>query len=64
MKFCLKIIVFFLTMILFSNNNNNNNNSNRKNNNKGTVVPVRIVKAYEGSGGIDPLILNFDTRWR
>jgi hypothetical protein len=22
------------------------------------------VKAYEGSGGIDPLILNFDTRWR
>jgi hypothetical protein len=30
---------------------------------KGKVVPVHTMKAYRRSGGIDPLILNFNTRW-
>jgi hypothetical protein len=28
------------------------------------VVPVHTIKAYRRSGGTDPLILNFNTRWR
>jgi hypothetical protein len=28
------------------------------------VVPVYAMKAYSGSGGIAPLSLNFDTRWK
>jgi hypothetical protein len=31
---------------------------------KGKVLPVRAMKAYSGSAGIAPLILNLSTRWR
>jgi len=31
---------------------------------KGKGVPLHVVKAYAGSSGIDPLILNLGTRWR
>ena len=31
---------------------------------KSKIVPVQTVKAYTGSGGIAPLILNVGTRWR
>ena len=27
------------------------------------AVPVRTVKAYRGSGGIAPLVINIDIRW-
>jgi hypothetical protein len=30
---------------------------------KGKVVPVHAMKAYRGSGGIAPFILNLSTRW-
>jgi len=29
-----------------------------------TVVPVHIIKAYKGSGGTAPQILNICTKWR
>jgi hypothetical protein len=29
-----------------------------------TVFPVHVIKAYKGSGGTAPLILNFCTKWR
>jgi hypothetical protein len=28
------------------------------------VVPVHVMKAHRRSRGLDPLILNLDTRWR
>jgi hypothetical protein len=28
------------------------------------VFPVHVTKAYRGSSGIAPLILNFGARWR
>jgi hypothetical protein len=31
---------------------------------KGKAVPVHAVKAYRGTRGIAPLILNLGTRWR
>jgi hypothetical protein len=30
---------------------------------KGEVVSVHAMKAYRGTGGINPLILNLNTRW-
>jgi hypothetical protein len=27
------------------------------------IVPVHIIKEHEGSGGTDPVIPNFGTRW-
>jgi hypothetical protein len=29
-----------------------------------TVVPVHVIKAYKGSGGTAPQILNIFTKWR
>jgi hypothetical protein len=30
---------------------------------KGKIVPVHTTKAYKGTRGIAPLILNLGTRW-
>jgi hypothetical protein len=30
---------------------------------KDEVFPVHLMKAYRGSRGLDPFILNFATRW-
>jgi hypothetical protein len=30
---------------------------------KGEVIPVHAMKAYSGSGGVAPPILNLDSRW-
>jgi len=30
---------------------------------KGKAVPIHAIKAYRGSRGISPLILNLSTRW-
>jgi len=32
--------------------------------NKGKAVPIHAMKAYRGSGGIAPLMLNISTRLR
>jgi hypothetical protein len=32
--------------------------------NKEKVVPIRVIKAYRGNGGIAPLILKLENGWR
>jgi hypothetical protein len=62
-KFFLLIIPFSSSSGSSSSSSSSNNSNNKNSNNKGTVAPVRITKAYSGSRGIAPLILNLGTRW-
>ena len=56
-------------MTLFHDNDDNdddddNNNNNNNTRSEGKDVPVHVITAHRGSGGIAPLNPNLSGRWR